>query len=998
MDKFCHLHGHGEYSSLDGACKIPELVKRVAEIEQSAIALTDHGNINGAYKFYSTCKKNGIKPILGAELYMCEDVAQKSKNNHITILCQNQTGWNNLVQLNKIASQQVYYKPRVDFNNLREYSEGLICLSGCLAGICSRNIVQGYPEKAKKHIEHFLDIFGDRFFIEIMDHGIEDQHIANQALRAFAQEYNIKRVGTNDFHYINREDAELQDILLCDQIKADIDDPNRMKMSCDEFYIKTREEMNIEPEEADMTLEIADMCDVNFERKRFFLPSKRTDYSSLLKLVQKGIEDKKIGKDLYESIYAPRLRLELKVIKDAGLMGYFLTVADYVGYARAQNILVGPGRGSVGGCLVAYLLGIHDIDPIKYDLLFSRFYNEGRKGSLPDIDIDFPEKSVNKIIDYVSNKYGKEHVAHIGTYMRLGLKGAIKLVCRVIKRNGEIIPQSMANFYSDTVEDPGATDLLEVKDPFFKKVLAKARKFVNLATHQSIHAAGIIIADCPIKDVAPIIWDKKSETYLTAWDMRDIEDMGLVKFDFLSLTTLDVIQDVLKAMGIELNSIPFNDKEVFKLISTTDNVGVFQLSSGGISQLANLMMPRNIEDIAVIVALFRPGPLGSGLHMKYVKRRFGEEPIEYLHEKLKPILKDTYGLMVYQEQVIRICMDLAGFSEVEADSIRKGIGKKIPEILEKLENQFIEGCVKNDVDESIAKILWDQIEEFCGYSFNRSHAVAYATITYYTAYLKAHYPVEFMIATMNNSYSEREKLEKYLKDCVKMGIEILPPSINKSTSGFSSSDGKILFGLKAITGVGETKANEIIMYNYSDYNDFVFSARPPKDTLEALIEAGYFDDMGYNRNQLLKTVDDLIPLLKKKHKHNPKARTLFDTKPKIDIPDVKEMKTTQLAAKEFDRLNMFIVFNPIEGRDMFFPLDLIGKFKVDIFLQSCKTIITKRTKSTMAIGNALTSNGIYEILFFPKMYKDNQARIKQGNILRIHAEFKEGKFVAKGIE
>lgn len=994
MDNFCNLHGHSEFSSLDGFCKINDLVKRVCEIEQPAIALTDHGNINGVYKFHKACKKNNIKPIVGCEMYICEKIEKKRGYNHITLLCKNEAGWKNLVQLTKIASHQFYYKPRISLKDLGDHSEGLICLSGCIQGMCSRNILDKNFDKFHKLVEKFYSFFGKDFFFEIMDHGLADQKIVNEKLREYAKECGIRSVATNDYHYIQRKDAELQDILLCDQTKRDIDDPTRLKFDCDEFYVKTRSEMVAQEEELDATIDISDMCELSFRRTRFYLPANSNDYSTLSQLVQRGVKSKKISKRIYDTIYAPRIREELKVIKNAGFMGYFLTVSDYVSFAKRNDILVGPGRGSVGGCLIAYFLGITTIDPIKHNLLFSRFYNEGRKGSLPDIDIDFPEKSTKKVIDYITKKYGKDNVAYISTFMKVHQKGAIKLVSRVIKPNGEKIDFRQANSYADISEDEKSSERLAKKDPVFRDILNKSKSFIELTTHQGIHAAGIVISDTPIIDVCPVIYNKKEDKYVTSWDMRDIEEMGLVKFDFLSLTTLDVIQDTLKAVNLDIKNISMEDDKTFQLLSSTTNVGVFQLSSSGMSELANMMVPKNVEDIAVIITLHRPGPLASGIDKKYIKRRFGEESIEYLHPKLEPILKDTYGLMIYQEQVIRLCMDLARFSETEADSLRKGIGKKIPEMIAKMEEVFLAGCSKNGISREISEELWEQIVEFERYGFNKSHAVGYAYIAYYTAYLKAHYPVEFMTATLNSCYDNNDKLEWYLKNCQDIGIEVLPPSIQHGSFEFSAYEGKIIFGMKGIKGIGEATSKKIIQKEYEDFSDFVFSCKPSSDTLEALIESGAFDDMGYNRNQLLKSVPKAIELLKKnKGKINPKARTLFDFSPKIPIVKSEELSDQILSEKEFNRLNTFITMSPIKGKNLITPKSAYGIFFIEGYLQSVKTPITKRTKSMMATGYLLTQLGTFHIIFFPKIYKENFEDIKQGKIIGVKVERKEDKLI-----
>lgn len=987
-DKFCNLHNHSEYSSLDGFSQIDKIAEKVKSLGQDAVAITDHGNIDGAYKFYKTCKKNEIKPILGIEAYLTKQYDENRPPYHITLLAKDINGWKNILKLFKISHLNFYYKPRISFQDLFKYKDGIICLSGCPQGIISKHIIKQEISISKENTELFKKEFGDNFYIEIMDHNIDFQKELNYNLRCIAKEYNIKTVCTNDSHYTEKEHHTFQEYLMCDNLKQTINSNKKISLQTQEFYIKHSSEINATIEEKETTIEIADKCNVLLENNDFLLLHTEEEESKLIQLIDFGLDKYKLRNN---DEYIKRLREEYSVIREANLIGYFLAVQDYIKYARDNNILVGPGRGSVGGSLLAYLIGIHNVDPIQHKLLFSRFYNHGRSKSLPDIDVDFPENKIHLVREYIKNKYGKEKVAHIGTNNYLQEKSAVKLICRVLG-----VDFKTANEYSDIVEDEKNKAKLYEKSQAFKDIVDKSKEFIGLAVHNSIHAAGIVISPINLEEIIPLRFNKDTETYISAWDMKDIEELGLIKFDFLSLNTLDVIEDTLSKVGIKIENIPTNDSKTFNLINTGFTSGIFQLSSDGISKVATEMKVSSIDDIAVVVALYRPGPINSGLHKKYIDRKHGKEPIQYSHPLLEKILNDTYGIFVYQEQIIQATMLLANFSETDADYLRKAIGKKITELMNDQEYKFIDGCIKNGIDKELAKTIWKEIQEFAEYSFNRAHSVEYGYITYYTAYLKANYPEEFMASLLNNNFKKSDKLNLYLKECKKMGIEVTTPSVINGDYDFIVKDKKIIFGLKGINGIGEKTAKEIINCDYENFEDFCIKSRLSSDILTALTEAGALDEFNYNRNTILQSVKNISNIIKKNKKTNKKAKLLFDSKLNFGIVELKELPNEILASKEFSRLNTYIKYNPLKDIELATPEELVGEIFIEGYITDIKEHLTKN-KATMAFLNLATNLGQKEAILFPKMYTYFKDSIKKNMFVAIVGFCEEEKIICKKI-
>lgn len=1008
MNKFVHLHGHSEYSLLDGYSRFPSIVKRLKEIEQTAVALTDHGSLSGAHKFVEICNKENIKPIVGYEGYFCRDRRLKNKDNkktyHIILIAQNKVGYKNLIRLaSDAATQGFYYKPRVDLDLLEKHSKGLICTTACIASQFNQLLLDGNEKRAKDHLMDLQNIFEDRLYIEIQNHEIPEQQLLLSSAVNLSRRLGVPLVATNDYHYVYPEDAHYQDIIFCDQLKANLDDPTRLKLN-EHFYIKTREEMRemLPHEEAlDNTLKIAESCDVYFGRAVSVLPSFENEEQRFDDLINDGIVDR--FELLPDDTYKQRLKDEVRIIKDAKLIGYFLTVTDYIQWAKANDVMVGPGRGSVAGSLLAYILHIHDVDPIKYDLLFSRFYNAGRKKSLPDVDTDFAESDVDKVIDYLVETYGNECVAHIGTFQRIAGRGAIKLVCRVNK-----IPFELANEYSalvdakkhKTIADAMESASFSMKyesDDAFKRIVDEAQKVENITVSQGVHAAGIVISNKPIIETVPIRKDKNTDLQVTAWDMEDVESAGLVKFDFLSLGTLDVMRNCMELAGLDQNYLdfPLDDDKAYELISTTGNVGVFQLSSSGISLLANSMVVKSIDDIAVVVALYRPGPLESGLDKLYLDRRFGNKAVEYLHSKCESALKPTLGVLVFQEQITRLVMDLASFDEEEADELRKVIGKKLIEKaggktkLKRIGSNFIKRCTENGIDKGIADIIWGQINKFAGYAFNKAHATSYALLTYYTAYLKAHHPVEYVTALLNSAIGKPDKMKNYLTECKRMKIELITPRHHHQEK-FTCEDGKILFGLNGIKGLGGSAYKKIQGRKFTEYVDFVIKVKPEKDTLIALIEAGALDGMGYSRRAMMSVAEDLVLEARQyTRKRNPDQKSLFKTTFRYDVPKMPEFTDKELSAMELDKLGAYIGFNPLDKYK-----DFIEKYtltpdgnnipynenvRIVCIPIRMKTFLTKASQREMCICNTETAGDPVELVVFPRAYARMKYLIKVGS-------------------
>lgn len=1025
---FVHLHVHSDYSTLDGACKIGDIPKRAKELGQTAIAITEHGNVDSAFKFYNECNKHGIKPIIGSEMYISPLGIERKDDKiyHIILLCKDITGWKNILKLTKISSVKgFYYKPRIDFNILREHSEGLICLTSCLHGLPAREIINGNYKTAYDYTATLKSIFGNDLYIEVQNHGLADQTRVTPDLYRLASELNIKIVATNDSHYITKDDWIIQEILICESFKEkfyDRENNNTPK----EFYLKSRDEMLTaigSEEPIDNTIEVANKCNLKFPDKKFILPDNENAELLFDAYIRAG---KRKYKELFkDSRYEERLQTEVETIKKAGLIGYFLTVYDFILYAKTHNIIVGPGRGSVGGCLVAYLLGITEIDPIKYNLIFNRFYNAGREKSLPDIDIDFGSRDIDKMFDYITEKYGADNVCHIGTFTTYAPKGAIKAICRVMQ-----VPFMDANNMTDIIDVKAkslAKELEEnekVKDKYyndstpysrrltFKDIYDYAMRIEGIISHRGVHAAGIVISPINLEEIVPIRADKNAKLLVSSWAMDDVENVGLVKYDFLRLDNLDAIKETANALKIDIKNVPIEGTKesrlAYRTISETSNVGIFQLSGVEGSRIANDIAPENIEDVAVAITLNRPGCINSGIHNKYINRKNGEEEVTYPLPMLESILKPTYGVMIYQEQIIKICMAMAGFTESEADTVRKAMGKKKADLMASMKEKFIEGSVKNGIKKAKAIDIWDLIEEFSEYSFNKAHAVGYAYIAYWTAYFKANYPVIYMRGLLNTAISDSDKLRIYLTECKNLGIRVLPPHINHSGLLFTDNGKDIRYGLVAVGGLGIESANTIIDNRGSGYTnviDFMERTKVSKTIVISLAESGGFDDMGYNRATIAANAHTLPTMIKKVDKiiKNPQP-FLFEVKPSYHMELKEEYDIDTLLAKEYEILGAYVTHNPLERYkdwiERYIPEydNITDDDVVTIagYVQSYEHRISKNNKPYIEI-NLYTDTENWKVLFFEREYQTVTQILATNKAIWVRGNYRQQAILGKEI-
>jgi DNA polymerase-3 subunit alpha len=889
---FVHLHNHTEYSLLDGASRIHAMVQRAAELGMPAIGLTDHGVMYGAIHFYKACKEHSVKPIVGCEVY----VAPRSRllregrvdrdPNHLTLLAADHTGYVNLMRLCTVGQMEgMYYKPRIDKEVLAEHSKGLIALSGCLQGEAASRIVDGDVDGARESVAAYRDIFGkERFLLEVQRHGIDRQNEVNAVLAKFGQEFGLRLCATNDLHYVHRHDSEAHDVLLCLQTGARFNDPNRWRFSTQENYLKTPAEM-IEvfadlPEALATTLEVADQCDLKLDLGAtllppFDVPDGLTPDQYLRQLVMKGL-DWRFG--VPPSAATERADNELSVIKATGYASYFLIVWDFYNFARKNGIVVGPGRGSAAGSLVSYALGITNLDPLEHGLIFERFLNIDRV-SMPDIDCDFSVEGREKVIRYVSEKYGGDRVAQIITFTTMASKAAIRDVGRVLEvplrdtdRLAKLVPvwQGRSKTLEDTLKEVSEFREAYESSEEAKRLVDVARTLEGVSRNVSTHAAGVVIAPEPLVRYTPLQFGPGREAVITQYDMKAVGDIGLLKIDFLGLQNLDIIATCIRILkehrgiDVDMEKIPIDDAKTFELLANADTHGVFQLEGAGMRRMLTDMRPQNFEDVAAAVALFRPGPMVN--IPAFVARKQGREPIEYMHERLEPILRDTYGVMIYQEQVMMAARELAGFSMSEADILRAAMGKKDKVKMAKLRTKFIDGAVQRGIGHQIAEALFDGIAKFAEYGFNRAHSAAYGLIAYQTAYLKANHPLEYMTSLLIHMEGSAERVATAIVDCRLRGIDVLAPDVNHSGVDFSMSEGRIRFGLAAIKNVGRHAVESIVGLREADgpfksLEDLCERTSAIQDVnrrvLEAMVQSGACDSLG-ERARLIAALDHAV--------------------------------------------------------------------------------------------------------------------------------------------
>ncbi len=1025
---FVHLHLHTEFSLLDGAARIKEVVKAAKNLNMPALAITDHGCMFGIVDFYRACLKEEIKPILGCEVYVAPKTMQDkdSKNMyHLVLLAENQIGYCNLLEIVSTAYVQgFYYKPRTDKEFLRTHSQGLIALSACIAGEVPAALIQDDYEKARNAALEMQEIFGvGNFFLEVQNHAtpekdFPEQRVANRGLWKLHQETGIPMVATNDVHYVYREWAEMQDILMCIQMGKTFNDPERMKFESTQLYLKSEEEMTLAlgeyPEALANTWEIAQRCQVEltfgaFHLPEFLVPEGYTLDSYLRHKCEEGLVER-YGQGTEEIWH--RMDYELGVIKKMGYSAYFLIVWDFIHFAKSQGIPVGPGRGSAAGSIVAYLLGITDLDPLKYDLLFERFLNPERV-SMPDIDVDICYERRGEVIQYVTGKYGADKVSQIAAFGTMAARGAIRDVGRVldmpyseVDQISKLIPMELHITIQKALENSSELRGMYDEDPQIRKLIDTAILIEGMPRHVSTHAAGVVITNKPLTHYIPLY--KASNGPLTTQFAKDqVEDLGLLKMDLLGLRTLTVIADCLKLikknfdLDLDLEHIPLDDTESYQMLCRGEGVGVFQLESSGMRNLLKDLRPEVFEDLIALVAIFRPGPLGSGMVDDFIKNKHGLQKVTYLHPLLEPILKDTYGMILYQEQVMRISSDLAGFTLGEADMLRRAMGKKKPEIIAGLRKQFVDGAVANQVEEQIAGQIFDLMEYFAGYGFNKSHSAAYALVSYQTAYLKAHYPVEFMAALLTSVRDNTDKVIAYIEECRRMGIEVLPPDINESMESFTAVGGKIRFGLAAIKNVGFAAVELLIKQReenglYKSFGDFCCNLDTRainKRIVENLIKAGSFASLGHGRNQLLQVLDQGLNLAQKKQKERQSGQlSLFDfweteEDEVLEIPSVREYSQAELLQLEKEALGLYISGHPLEeyrqilASSQAIPIielkdNLLSEtVRVGGTFQTIKQLTTKKG-DPMAFAQLEDLTGSLEIVIFPKVFQKYQRILK----------------------
>ncbi|GIT99407.1 DNA polymerase III subunit alpha [Sulfurovum sp. TSL1] len=1050
--QFTHLHLHTEYSLLDGANKIKALAKKIKEQGMTSVAMTDHGNMFGTIDFYNTMRNEGIKPIIGMEAYVHNqaDLGDKSirQRFHLCLYAKNEVGYKNLMYLSSRAYiDGFYYYPRINWDLLKENSEGLICSSACLQGevnwhmnLSERNVkfgAKGY-EEAKKVALKYKEVFGDDFYLELMRHGIGDQHRIDKQIIQLSQETGIKIVATNDTHYTEQKDADAHEAFMCIAMNKLYDDPNRLRHSVHEFYVKSPEQMaelfaDI-PEAIEHTQEIADKCNLEiklgdptppnfkFARERaaesgISMPEPDKEYSLendkilFIEESKRGLENRlKIVPEEKHEEYRARLQVEIDIINNMKFPGYMLIVWDFVDAAKQMGIPVGPGRGSAAGSLVAYSLGITDIDPMPYGLLFERFLNPERI-SMPDIDMDFCQARRQEILDYVVEKYGRVNVAQIITFGKLLAKGVIRDVARVLDMPyskadamAKLIPDELGIDLKNSYEkEPKIKELLE-SDPQAKRTWEYALALEGLNRNAGTHAAGVVISNEPLWQKTPLFKPTGLDTLATQYSGKYVEDVDLIKFDFLGLKTLTVIEEALKLVekrhGKRINFVEedIEDKEVYDYISTGETLGLFQIESAGMQDLAKKLKPNGFEDVIAMLALYRPGPMESGMLDDFVERKHGRAEITYAFPELEPILKPTYGVIVYQEQVMQIVQTIGGFSLGGADLVRRAMGKKIKEEMDKLKGQFADGAAKKGFDREKAADLFDLIVKFAGYGFNKSHSAAYAMITFYTSYLKHYYPTEFMAAILTLEKNNTDKVVKYVDELKRMGIQLLPPDINRSGLVFEArkvdGDEVVMFGMGAIKGAGDIALNTMLKVRkegeFKDFSDFVSridSSKVNKKVIESLIKAGAFDSFGYSRKAMLSQIEEIIETAKKAGDAKKQAvGSLFGeaaemTSVTLELSHMTEFEPMEILEMEKESLGFYVSGHPLDKyRETLDEISYTLSSEIDdladgsqaMFIGKIEHITQKVSKkgNKFGIANIMDLHGNIELMLFENRLKE----------------------------
>lgn len=1053
---FVHLHLHTQYSLLDGACLLEPLIDKIKTNKMPACAITDHGNMFGAIEFYDLCMKSGIKPIIGSEVYIAPSSRfEKSIHGiqeasfHLVLLAKDETGYMNLMKLVSIGFLEgFYYRPRIDKEVLVKYKDGLICSSACLKGEIPHLIYTGQLEQAKKVIDEYRSIFGKDFYLEIQDNLIPEQDKVNEELIRFSREMGIALVATNDVHYLEKDHARAHEVLLAIQTQTTMDDPNRMRLQTDEFYLKSKDDMartigSIAPEALKNTMAIAEKCNLELDFKRallpnYKLPEGKTKEGYLRELVFDGLKKRYPSDD---KVVMDRVEYELGVIEKLKYVNYFLIAWDFVHYAKENGIPVGPGRGSAAGSVVSYTLGITNIDPLRYDLLFERFLNPERV-SMPDVDIDFCYERRQEVIDYVVKKYSKENVAQIITFGQMKARAVIRDVGRAlgmayadVDKIAKLVPPDLDMTLALALQkEPELRNLYKI-DPKITQLIDTSLVLEGLSRHASTHAAGIAISEDPLVNHVPL-YKMPDGQITTGYTMNSLAKIGLLKMDLLGLRTLTVISEALKiikrtkSIDLNMDDVSLDDKKTYKLLCNAESMGVFQLESSGMRDLLKKLKPERFEDIIALLALFRPGPIGSGMLDDFMKRKHGEIKIRYDHPHLEPILKETYGVILYQEQAMRIASNLAGFSLAEADNLRKAMSKKTPEVMVEMREHFVNGCGKNGIEKKTANKIFDQIEYFAGYGFNKSHSAAYAMVSYRTAYLKANFPVEFMTALLTSEKDNLDKIAIYINEAVRMGIKILPPDINESYANFTVVGDSIRFGLVAVKNVGEGAIDSIIdmrkrygkFKSLYDFTEKVDSRLCNRKVIESLIKCGAMDSMGLFRSQMFAMIDRALESAGGVQKDRMNGQlSFFDKfedqdnfkKTFQEIPNIPEWPENQLLTSEKEMLGFYITKHPLARFEKMLKTystcstaELRSRndgeeVLVGGILAKIKFTVTRRTNEKMAIVTLEDLQGAVETLVFPTTFAKAAPLIKQDAIVfvkgRLNLREEDPKIVANEV-
>ena len=1056
QSNFVHLHVHTQFSLLDGACRLDELLEVASKYNMPACAITDHGNMFGVIEFYEKARKKGIKPIIGCEIYVAPESrfdktshGIKGASYHLVLLAKNLTGYKNLMEIVSIGYLEgFYYRPRVDKEVLARCSKGLIASSACLRGEVTHFLLSDQREQAKKVAAEYAAIFGkDNFYLEVQDNQMEQQYRANAEMIKLARELDLPLVATNDVHYLDKSDAKAHDALLCIQTQTTLDDTNRMRFQTDQLYFKSPEEMQNAfsdiPEAIANTVKIAEKCQLELDFSELHLPHFKApegeDNSVFFnRLIDEGI--KKRYKTVTDKI-RERASHELKIIRSSGYVSYFLIVWDFINHAKEKGISVGPGRGSAAGSIVSYALGITDLDPLKYGLIFERFLNPERV-TMPDIDIDFCFERRSEVIDYVIEKYSKENVAQIITFGSMMAKGVLRDVGRVMN-----MPYAEVDKIAKLIpNDPGVTleRALEIEpelsgqyenDPTIRQLIDIAKRLEGLNRHASTHAAGVVISDKPLQKRIPL-FKTADDQVTTGFAMKSLEKIGMLKMDFLGLKTLTVIDHTIKIVkrtreeDIDIDNIPLDDKMTFGLLCRAETAGVFQLESGGMRDLLRKLDPERFEDLIAILALYRPGPMGSGMLDEFIKRKQGDIEVKYDHPALEPILKETYGIIVFQEQVMQIVSVLAGFSMAEADDVRKIMSKKNPEAMAGIKVKFLKGAQKNKVDRLTAERVWDFIAYFAGYGFNKSHSAAYAMVSYRTAYLKANYPVEFMTALLASEKNNSDKIADYINETIRMGMDILPPDVNESFKDFTVVGKDIRFGISAVKNVGAGAAESIIATRQdSDKFESVYDFARKIDlravnrkVLESLIKCGAFDSTGIRRSQAMAVLDKVLAMAAKTNRDRNLGQMSFfdDTNADEsfkenfqDVPDIPEWPEHELLANEKEMLGFYITKHPLARFEKLLNAYSTCKISelpgmsdgqevlIGGIINKAKITVTRKKAEKMAILSLEDLDNFVEVLVFPRTYRKAPELAKEDKLVYVHGRLnlreEEPKIVAEEI-